>query len=295
MKILVTGSSGFIGNNLTNYLRKHGYTVHGLSRSKTSKKNTFNIDLSNQHKLHSLLQKNQYDIIVHLAAEVYNSDPLALFEANCKNTLNLLSACKANSINKVVFASTHLVYGNSQYLPIDEEHPLNPISNYAISKLIAEHMCRMFNLSYGIEIVILRISSVVGFGQQETFVIPTILNQVINKGKIVLHKYENGFQIMDLIRIDDVCKAFHQACKSKIKYGVYNIASGKPITIEDLLSSLSKITAIKKIKTKHIKKKTNHFVYDIKKLTTDLKFKPNTIDANFLNFWIEQLQYDASN
>lgn len=295
MKILITGSSGFIGNNLTNYLRKRGYTVYGLSRSKTNDKNTFNIDLSNQHKLNSLLQKNQYDMVVHLAAEIYNSDPLALFEANCKNTLNLLSACKANSINKVIFASTHLVYGDSQYLPIDEEHPLNPISNYAVSKLIAENICKMFFLTHGIKIITLRMSSVVGFGQQKTFVIPTILNQIINKREIVLHKYENGFQLMDLIRIDDVCKAFHQACKSKIKYGVYNVASGKPMTIEDLLSSLSKITTIGKIKIEHIKKKTNHFVYDIKKLTNDLNFKPNIVDANFLNSWIRQLQYNKPN
>lgn len=294
MKVLITGSSGFIGNNLTNYLKKCGYTVHGLSRSKTSDKNTFNIDLSNRHKLNSLLRKNQYDVVVHLAAEIYNSDPLALFEANCTNTLNLLSACKTNSINKVVFASTHLVYGNSQYLPIDEEHPLNSVSNYAVSKLIAENICKMFFLSHGIEIIILRISSVVGFGQQEIFVIPTILNQIINKREIILHKYENGFQLMDLIRIDDVCKVFHHACKSKIKYDVYNVASGKPVTIEDLLSSLSKITTIGTIKTKHIKKKTNHFVYDIKKLTNDLNFKPNTVDENFLNSWIKQLQYNKA-
>jgi len=291
MKILITGSSGFIGSNLVNYLRKYGYTVYGLSRSKTSDKNIFNIDLSNQHKLNENLQKNQYDAVIHLAAEIYNSDPFVLFEANCKNTLNLLSACKTNSINKVIFASTHLVYGDSQYLPIDEEHPLNPISNYAISKLIAENICKMFFLSYGTEIITLRISSVVGFGQPETFVIPTILNQIINKREIVLHKYENGFQLMDLVRIDDVCKVFHQACKSKIKYGVYNAASGKPVTIQDLLSSLSKITTIGKIKTKHIKKKTNHFVYDIKKLIDDLNFKPSTVDENFLNSWIRQLQY----
>ena len=294
MKILITGSSGFIGNNLVNYLRKCGHIVYGLSRSKTGDKNTFNIDLSNKHKLNENLQKNQYDIVIHLATEIYSSDPLTLFEANCKNTLNLLSTCKTNLINKVIFASTHLVYGDSQYLPIDEAHPLNPISNYAVSKLIAENICKMFFLSNGIEIITLRISPVVGFGQLETFVIPTILNQILNNKEIVLHKYNNGFQLMDLIRIDDVCKIFHQACKSKIKYGVYNVSSGKPMTIEDLLSSLSRITTIGKIKTKRIKKKTNHFVYDIKKLTNDLNFKPNSIDENFLNSWIKQLQYNKT-
>lgn len=288
MRILITGCTGFIGKNLFDYLTKYESGVYGTTRKKSNNKKIFTLDLSNPGKIKSVLERNNFDVVIHLAAEIESSEPIIAFNTNCKNTFNLLKFCALTGVSKVIFASTHLVYGNSQYLPIDEKHPINPISNYAVSKLIAENICKLFSNVNDLQTIVFRLSSVVGFGQNERFVIPKLLHNVNNNNNIILHKYKNGFQLMDSIRIDDVCNAFYQACKLKTKSDVYNIASGKPITVDDLTRSILKISD-DKIITKMIRKKTNHFFYDITKLKKTFKFTPKPITEEFLSSWMKKL------
>ncbi len=271
MRILVTGSSGFIGSNLMRYLSKKNHDVYGLSRSQSTKTVT-NIQLEKFQHLNKFFMKKKFDVVIHLAALINEQDPLKMFQNNCLATLNLLECCRLHGINKLVFASTHAVYGNTKYLPIDETHPLNPSTNYAISKIIAENLCKMFFLSYGIQVIILRISSVYGEGQAMNKMIPSMIENCINHKKILLHKYENGFQVMDLIHVQDVCKAIESACLSKIRYGIYNISNGKPITVEDISKMLASIFKTVKIDTTQVSKYANHFLYDASNAKKDLKF-----------------------
>ena len=136
MRILVTGATGFIGSHLIPFLEKCGHEVHGISRRKTTKKNFFSIKLSNFSQLNDFLKNQKYDRVIHLAATIKEVEPFEMIKNNCYNTLNLLECCRKNNLNQLVFASTHNVYGNSIYLPIDEKHTLSPRSNYGISKLI---------------------------------------------------------------------------------------------------------------------------------------------------------------
>jgi len=273
MKILITGATGFIASRLIPYLIKKGYNVDGLSRRKVKKPNIYQISLLNSKKLNKFLKKKQYDVIVHLAAQIEEKTPISILSNNYKTTLNLLQSCKNNNSPKFIFASTHGVYGKTNYVPIDEEHQLNPISNYAISKLISENVCKLFNNSYELNLNILRISSVYGEGQNLKRLIPSLLSNSLTKKKMVIYKYNNGFQIMDLIHIDDVCRAIDLSIKSKKKFGIYNIASGHAITAEDIAKNISKISK-SIIQIKKINKTTNHFFYDISKAKKEIKFKP---------------------
>ena len=282
MKILITGSSGFIGKYLINSLQKNRHVVHSLSRTKSNLANHFKVSLSNKSRIFQILEKNRYDVVIHLAASLPNKDNhlhSRLFLNNCLETINLLQGCSKTKVRRVIFASTHLVYGKSVYLPIDEKHPLDPQNNYAISKLVGENLCKMFHDTYGIEVIILRISSVYGYGQQENYIIPTIITNILSKKTVEIHKYQNGYQIMDLINVKDVSKAFELACTTKKKFGIYNIASGNPITVQSVVKILSKNHGIYKNKIKKIRKNTNHFFYDTALAKKELKFNPKyTLD-----------------
>lgn len=271
MKILVTGVSGFIGSYLMNYLSKNN-KVHGLSRSKKSR-NIFQISLSDKQKLTRHMKKNKYDLVIHLAASLEENTPFDMFIKNCVSTANILECCVETNVAKVVFSSSQLVYGKSTYLPIDEDHPKNPISNYALSKLICEEICKMYYNTYGLSIQILRLSSVYGPGQSTKFIIPAMMIKGVNNKDIEIHHYKNGLQLMDFVHVKDVCKAISLSCKSKLKFGIYNIASGTPITANEIANKLSHIIQIHTISTS-IDREANHLFYDISNAERELGFKP---------------------
>src|SRR3989344_6969651 len=165
--ILVTGGKGFIGSHLSTFLIKNGYNVNILEKSiKNNLKITY-----------------KTDVVIHLAAK-FNGDKDYIKENNIDGTLNVLEFCKNNN-TKLLFASTIGVYGNPRYLPIDENHPLNPINIYSKSKLEAEMLCKDFSNKYNLETIILRLANVYGVGQKIQFLIPSILEGIKKNKEII--------------------------------------------------------------------------------------------------------------
>ena len=154
MNILVTGGLGYIGSHLVVGLVKNGFSpliIDDLSTSKTDvldKINEsvekeipyFNLNISDNEKITNILKKNKVKAVFHLAGfksvkESINN-PTKYYDNNVKGTLNLLKALETAHVKKIIFSSSASVYGDPIYLPIDEEHPLNPKNPYAESKMI---------------------------------------------------------------------------------------------------------------------------------------------------------------
>ncbi len=287
MKILITGATGFIGNNLVEYLESKKYIVFGISRSKTDKK-IKNISLDDETKLKNYFKKNKFDVVIHLSSTLNNDNPKTIFNENISSLITLLECCKINKIKKFIFASSHMVYGDTNYLPIDEVHHTNPKNNYGIMKLINENICKMYSINYNLDISILRISSVYGKGQSKKLLIPTLIRNYLFSKELNIHKYKNGFQSMDLIHIDDVCQAIEATCRLKDKFDIFNIATGDSITAMEIAKIFLKIDNTSKIKIKKINQTTNHFFYDISKARKKLKFKPKIkVTQKMIESWLD--------
>lgn len=272
MRILITGASGFIGSHLMKYLSRN-HIVHGLSRS-TKSRNIFQIPLSNKKKIAVYMKKNKYDAVIHLAASLNESTPFKMFTQNCITAANLMECCVESGVQKVIFSSSQLVYGKSQYLPVDEDHPKNPLTNYASSKLMCEDICKMYHRTYGIQTQILRLSSVYGPGQSAKYIIPTMFLNGIHGKDVQIHYYSNGLQLMDFVHVRDVCRAVALATKSKSRFGIYNIASGVPVTASQIADQIAKIVPARIMSTK-IDREANHLFYDISEAKRDLGFEPS--------------------
>ena len=282
MKVLLTGGTGFVGKNLISHLSSKQISVDNLNRE----------ILKNDKKLDKFLKgkkstmKQNYDVLIHLAAELDDSSK-QLIPVNVSLTKKLLDLCVKNKINQFIFASSHLVYGKTNYLLIDEEHPKKPITNYGKSKLHAENICRSYSKDFDLQVTILRISSVFGFCQNEKYIISRMFKDTLSKN-IILHKYSNGYQLMDLIHVDDVSKAIFKACKSK-RSGIYNLSLGVGITAFDLAKIISKFVNGCKISVEHKTTNTNHFLYDVSKIKKEMNFtaksKPN---SKVLKPWFEK-------
>lgn len=191
MKIAVTGSGGFVGSHLTKKLKELNHEVIEIDIKK-------GIDITEQRQLESV---KQFDLLFHLAAKTYvpdsYKDPQSFFYLNIIGTLNALELCRKYSA-RMIFISSYL-YGSPQYLSIDENHPVVAFNPYAQSKLICEQLCQSYNRDFHIPIVIVRPFNLYGPGQNENFLIPTIINQA-KSGEIILN---DPAPKRDFLYIDD--------------------------------------------------------------------------------------------
>jgi len=255
-KILVTGGAGFIGSNLVDKLSPDN-TVVVLD-------NLFSGLLSNLEKskdritfvkgdvLDKALVKDivaEVDYVFHLAANVGNirsiKDPNFDMEVNIGGTLNLLEACRNSNIKRLVYSSSGAIFGEARYLPIDEEHPLNPESPYAVSKLAAEKYCFAFHKVYGVPTTALRYFNVYGPRQDASEyanAISIFLSRT-REGK-PLTIFGDGKQTRDFIFVKDVARANILAATHPSAVGeIFNIATGKENSIEELVDIIKQVSA----------------------------------------------------
>ncbi|HJT10846.1 MAG TPA: NAD(P)-dependent oxidoreductase [Candidatus Nitrosotalea sp.] len=275
MKILVSGSTGFIGSNLVQDLLKQGHEVEGISRKPTDLNyRVHTIDLQ-ANRLAEKIKTENFDAIVHLAGDTNEKDLYSMTNENVVTTLNMLEFAKEKKIKKFIFVSGHNVYAPSKILPIKEHFPTIPFTNYGCTKLLSENLVSYYSSNFDLYTTILRVSVTYGKGYPSKNTIGRFIEYYKNSWPISLHKYQNGFQKVDLINVSDVCNAMIKALLSSTKHAVYNIASGKPITVKDVIVVLqNNIKSNSKIIVTDIKKNTIHFYYDIKAAKKGLNFEP---------------------
>jgi len=223
----------------------------------------------------------EFDFVIHLAAKSDVADsaihPETTINVNVNGTVNVLKACTQNKIRKIIFASSAAVYGDCNELPITEESDKNPTSPYGSSKLAAENEIKKFAVEFGISYVILRMFNVYGKGQNNQYagVITKFLKNISVDKPLVI--YGDGKQIRDFVSINDVVESFSDAIKSN-KNGTYNIASGRSLSINELVKTIFDIFE-KKVEIKYLEKQKGDIQNsqaDITLAKKELKFNAKT-------------------
>lgn len=277
MNILVSGSEGFIGSHLVDKLQKSGFNEGATKESFKPNYKIYKVDLQNVDSLKKI-KTNKIDVAIHLAGKTEELDFLTIFQNNVISTINFLEYSISKKIKKFIFISGHNVYSPNLKLPIKENSPTIPNTNYGFTKLMAEHCVQYYSEKFNLEIIILRISFTYGSNQKPKKMISKLIKNYKNSKNIFIYKYKNGFQKIDFIHVSDVCDAIINSINIKNVKGVYNIASGQPHTIKELISIMQKIKSTKsKILIKQFNFKTNHVYYDISQAKKDLKFSPKIL------------------
>ncbi len=261
MKVLITGSEGFIGSHLVEELIKSGYKVRCFvlynSFNSYGWLNNLEKEILNNCEVifgdirDSSCVKNAVrgmDVIIHLAALIgipysYTASE-SYIDTNIKGTLNLLNAAKGSNINKFIHTSTSEVFGSAQYLPMNESHPINCQSPYAASKAGADSLVMSYKKSFDLPITILRPFNSFGPRQSLRAVIPTIISQTLfNHGKINLGNIKTR---RDYTYVKDTTRAFKLAIRNSKCIGQsINIGNNFDISILEIVKLVEKITGIK--------------------------------------------------
>jgi len=254
-KILVTGACGFIGSHLVELLVVKGYDVKALVQYNSSNnwgwlddsqyKDEVEIltgDIRDPHYCKYIL--NDVDVVFHLAALIaipYSYvAPDSYIETNVKGTLNICQAAKEIGNIRVITTSTSEVYGTAQYVPIDENHPLQAQSPYSASKIAADAMAMSFYNSFNLPVTVARPFNTYGPRQSARAVIPTIITQIANG--ITEIKLGDVSPTRDFNYVEDTCRGLIAIMESESTIGeTINIGSNFEISIGDTLKIIKKL------------------------------------------------------
>ncbi len=280
MKVLVTGASGFIGKHLFNKLIDLNYNVLGVSYSgcEIGGHKIVHADVTNRKSLEGVFKNNHFEIVFHLAAAIpknpKDSEIKEYLSVNIEGVYNLLELCRKYSIKKVVYSSSESVYNRKMTVLPANEKDSGPENIYGISKLAGENLCEMFQRSCGLKTVSLRYSSVFGEGQGLSSILPIFLNKALKNEDMAV--FGTGERTQDFIYVKDVVEADIKAAFSKAE-GIYNIGSGKEISVIALAKTIKKIFFESRsgIVHKRIESEDkSRFVLDITKAKKELGFSP---------------------
>ncbi len=275
MKIFVTGGCGYIGSHTVLQLIQEGNEVVVFDNLETSNETSLdNIEALTEHRPQFIKGdlKNPDDIskaltgdincVIHFAAlkSVVESkkDPFKYFENNVIGTFNLLKAMMEKNVPNIVFSSSAAVYGNPQYLPVDEEHPLNPLVPYATNKVCMEYMLKDF-FNVGINSVALRYFNASGadesgrLGEDPSQLgnfIPRVFKASIGEYSLAARGQNldtrDGSAVRDYVHVSDLAdghiKAVNWLLKKRKACEVFNLCSGEGSTVLEVINAVKEIT-----------------------------------------------------
>jgi NAD dependent epimerase/dehydratase len=256
-KVLVTGGAGFIGSHLSEQLLGLGCDVRVfvhynsfnrwgwidyLPKTLKDRIEIFTGDIRDPNGVREAM--NGCDVVFHLAALIgipysYHS-PDTYVDTNVKGTLNILQAARQLGVARIIHTSTSEIYGTAQFVPITEEHPVNPQSPYAATKASADFLALTFFRSFKTPVTVVRPFNTYGPRQSARAIIPTIITQLLSgDGKV---KLGSVLPTRDLNYVQDTARGFIRAAESEAALGeVVNLGSNFEISVGDLARKIASI------------------------------------------------------
>lgn len=286
MRVLITGGAGFIGSCIAEELLKNeGNEVIIVDNLVTGKvdnipKGSVFYKADIRENLDEIFTAERPDYVIHQAAQVSVSksleNPVYDGDENIVGTINLLETCVRHKTKKFIFASTAALYGNPQYLPVDEKHPVSPISPYGLSKLCAESYLKLYSRLYGIRYTILRYANVYGYRQDvngEAGVVAIFIEKLLNGETVNI--YGDGLQTRDFVFVKDVARA-NIAALEQGDNTTLNISSHSKQSVLDLVHKLSELQKTNILLTflKERPGDIKHSVLSNEKAKTNLSWEP---------------------
>ncbi len=276
MRILLTGGAGYIGSHSAKEFKKAGFEVTVIDNLSTGRKELAKYgelvigDLKDMELLRELFRKNRFEGVIHFASlskvEESFMYPERYYRENIINALNLLECMVEFETEFIIFSSSASVYGNPIYIPIDENHPLNPINPYGETKMFIEKILEGFSSRYGIKYISLRYFNASGadpdgeigeLHEPETHLIPSLLLHILGKrDEFILYgndyNTKDGTAVRDFIHVTDLARAHLLAMEFLIKNKkseIINLGSGTGFTVKEVLEKVEEITG-RKVKVK---------------------------------------------
>ena len=259
-KIVITGGAGFIGSHIAESCVEDGHEVviidnlddyYSLELKKknidcalkSGKARFVHGDVTDLDFLRTVINKD-VDYVFHEAAQagvrISVDNPFKPNNVNVLGTLNVLQASLEADVERVINASSSSVYGKVEYLPFDEKHPTQPVSPYGVSKLAAEHYCRVFYEIYGLPTVSLRYFTVYGPRMRPDLAISIFTEKMLKDMSITI--FGDGNQTRDFTYIEDIVRVNMKLLDTNRANGkVMNIGGGNRISVNELAKNLKEI------------------------------------------------------
>lgn len=252
-KVLVTGGAGFIGSHVVDRLVDEGHSVvvvdnlsTGFRENLNPKAKFYQEDIRDVSKMEEIFEGELPVYVDHHAAQMdvrkSVEDPLFDAENNILGSLNLINLSVKFNVRKFVYISTGgAVYGEPIYLPVDEDHPINPECQYGISKHTVEHYLYLYQLQNGLRSISLRYPNVYGPRQNphgEAGVIAIFIGRMMKEEAPVI--FGDGKQLRDYVYVGDIVEANLLAMTSNCT-GIYNFGSGVGTSVNEICSKLTKL------------------------------------------------------
>lgn len=257
MRVLITGGAGFIGHNLAIRLKNNGFEVgvlDSLERStglavkklKEAGVPVARAEVTSMDDVKNALRG--VDVVVHAAAytDVAESmeNPVLYLDKNVLGTASVVEASLKTGVGLFIYLSSAAVYGDPVILPIDENHPTDPLSPYGLSKLMGEDAARFFS-RFGLKYVVLRLFNVYGPGQNAAYA--GVITRFVERARKGLPPvvYGDGEQTRDFIHVEDVAETVELVIKTRHVNQVFNIGTGRPVRIRDLAVLIMRLQGVK--------------------------------------------------